>query len=84
MADSPDLTVTLSGDLKDFVLSETNNGSYANADEYVRDLIRRRREASEHWSFEETKAELQRAFSAPRERYSTVTAADIFASYKPE
>ena len=84
MADTLDLTVRLSGDLKDFVMREIDGGSYESADEYIRDLLRRRREETEYWSFEETKAELQRAFSAPRERYAPVTREDIFASYKPK
>ena len=77
MADTADLTVRLSGDLKDFVEREVSAGSYESADEFIRDLIRRRREEAGYWSFEHTKAELQRAFAAPESDYVRMTFDDF-------
>ena len=81
MSDTLDLTLRLRGDLRDVVLREIDGGNYESADEFVRDLIRRHRETLEPDRFEETKAELQRAFSAPENDYAVVSREDIFASY---
>lgn len=77
MPGSMSLNVRISGALKDFVTNEVNDGSYENNSEYVRDLIRRDKERQEEERFLTLKAELQRAFSAPQNEYSIVTADDI-------
>ncbi|MCW3836241.1 type II toxin-antitoxin system ParD family antitoxin [Sphingomonas canadensis] len=67
---STTLNVRITGPLEDFVIENIGeNGPYENASEYVRDLIRRDKERVEHQAFEALKAELQRAFAAPVERY---------------
>jgi len=77
MPDTMNLNVRISGALKDFVSHEIQDGAYENVSEYVRDLIRRDKEKSEQTAFENLKAELQMAFSAPDSEYIELSAADI-------
>lgn len=63
-------TVCLSDTLREFVEANVGeNGTYANASEYVRDLIRRDKERSERKAFDRLKAELTRAFAEPDDSY---------------
>lgn len=72
------LTVRLSEVLSEFVAAKVGeSGSYENASEYIRDLIRRDRERAEREAFERLKAELGHAFAAPESSYKPVTADDI-------
>ena len=74
------VTVRVSGALRDFVVQNVGaEGNYQNVSEYLRDLIRRDKECTEHERFEHLKAELQRAFAAPESSYEAPTAQDIIA-----
>ncbi len=74
------MTVRLGGSLSDFVAANVSeNGSYENISEYVRDLIRRDKERVELVSFDRLKAELTQSFAAPESSYVAITAADIIA-----
>ena len=80
MSQTTTMTVRISGALSEFVASNVGeNGSYENISEYVRDLIRRDKERAEREAFDRLKAELTRAFAAPEESYSPLTAADVIA-----
>ena len=60
------LNVRVNGPLEHFIAENIGErGSYENASEYVRDLIRKDKERVEREAFEALKSELQRAFSAP-------------------
>ncbi|OSZ68416.1 addiction module antitoxin [Sphingomonas sp. IBVSS2] len=60
------LNVRVNGPLEEFIAENIGqDGLYENASEYVRHLIRQDKERVEQARFEELKAELQRAFSAP-------------------
>lgn len=72
------LTVRLSGSLRDVVAANVGKtGSYENVSEYIRDLIRRDQAHKEKLAFEQLKAELQLAFSAPESSYESLSASDI-------
>jgi len=72
------MTVRLGGALSDFVAENVSeNGSYENESEYIRDLIRRDKEHTEQQLFERLKTELALAFSAPECSYSELTAAEV-------
>ena len=72
------MTVRLSGALSDFVAANVGeNGDYENVSEYVRDLIRRDKARFEREAFDRLKAELERAFAAPDDTYSALSAADV-------
>lgn len=74
------LTVRLGGSLSEFVATNVGeDGSYENISEYIRDLIRRDKERTDHEAFETLKAELSLAFSAPESTYEHLTAADVIA-----
>ena len=53
--------------------------AYADAEEYITELIRRDLERDEEERFQTLKAELQRAFATPDDQYVTVTADDVIA-----
>lgn len=64
------LNVRVTGPLEDFISENIGDkGTFENASEYVRDLIRRDMERVEAERFQTLKAELQRAFSAPDSSY---------------
>jgi putative addiction module CopG family antidote len=74
------MTVRLSGPLSEFVATNVGeHGSYENVSEYVRDLIRRDKDAKEAAAFERLKAELTHAYAAPESSYKSLTAADVIA-----
>ncbi len=74
------MTVRLSGALSDFVAANVGeNGSYENVSEYIRDLIRRDKEAAEKKTFDRLKTELAHAFAAPESSYKKLTAAEVIA-----
>ena len=74
------MTVRIGGALKDFVTwNVSEDGSYENVSEYVRDLIRRDQERFELAAFQRLKAELAQAFSAPEADYKSMTAQDVIA-----
>lgn len=74
------LNVRITGPLEDFVSENIGaSGTYENASEYVRDLIRRDLERVEAEQFATLKAELKRAFATPDDRYVEVSANDIIA-----
>ncbi|HEV2556750.1 MAG TPA: transcriptional regulator [Bosea sp. (in: a-proteobacteria)] len=76
-------TIELNGPLGDFVADKVGeNGPYADAGEYIRDLIRRDRERSEREAFDRLKAELTQAFAAPESSYVSLTAAEVIARNK--
>jgi antitoxin ParD1/3/4 len=78
MARTTTLTVRLSGALSEFVAANVGeSGSYENVSEYVRDLIRRDKNKAEQKAFEQLKAELTLAFSAPETAYKPLTAAEV-------
>ncbi len=80
MSKNSSLNVRLGETLTDFVSTNVGRGgSYENASEYVRDLIRRDKERRENEAFERLKAELHQAFAQPRSAYRKVTAKDIVA-----
>lgn len=65
MPDTLDLTLRLSGTLRDHVVREIRSGDYDSVSEYVRDLIRRDRKQSDMQAIEAKKVELQLALSTP-------------------
>jgi antitoxin ParD1/3/4 len=74
------MTVRLSGPLSEFVAANVGeHGDYENASEYVRDLIRRDKDAKEAAAFERLKAELTNAYAVPETLYKPLTAADVIA-----
>ena len=80
MARTTTMTVRISGELSEFVAANVSeNGSYENISEYVRDLIRRDKERVENEAFERLKADLQLAFSAPDSAFVTVTLEQVLA-----
>ena len=78
MSETMNLNVRISGSLREFVSHEIKQGAYENVSEYVRDLIRRDKSASEQQSFEKLKAELQLAFAEPESEFVELSAKDIF------
>lgn len=80
MSRTTTMTVRISGALSDFVAANVSeNGSYENISEYVRDLIRRDKERAELEAFERLKGELTLAFAAPEASYKPLTAAEVIA-----
>ena len=74
------MTVRISGALSEFVAANVSeNGSYENVSEYIRDLIRRDKERMERETFDRLKAELTRAFAAPDKSYRPLTAQEVIA-----
>ncbi len=74
------MTVRLSGALSDYVaVNVGEHGAYENVSEYIRDLIRRDKERSEHEAHERLKAELVRAFGAPDSTFHPLSAFDVIA-----
>jgi len=80
MTKTSTMTVRLSGTLADFVAANVSeNGSFENVSEYIRDLIRRDKERTEKEAFDRLKAELAHAFAAPDSFYKPLTAAELIA-----
>lgn len=80
MSKTTNLNVRVSGVLSDFIASKIGvDGAYENQSEYVRDLIRRDKERTEHNIFLKKKAELQHAFAAPEDDYIHLSHTDIFS-----
>lgn len=74
------MTVNLDGALGEFVAASVGEDSaYENANEYVRDLVRRDMERVEQERFERLKTELVHAFNAPESSYQPLTAAQVIA-----
>lgn len=74
------MTVRLNATLGEFVAANVSeDGSYENVSEYVRDLIRRDMQRKEQEAFERLKAELTHAFAAPESGYRPLTAAQVIA-----
>ena len=74
------MTVSLDGALGEFVAASVGEDSaYENANEYVRDLVRRDMERVEQERFERLKTELVHAFNAPESSYQPLTAAQVIA-----
>ncbi|MBX9884670.1 MAG: addiction module antitoxin [Novosphingobium sp.] len=77
------LNVRVSGALGDFVAANVaETGSFENVSEYVRHLIRQDMDRVEQERFEQLKAELAVAFSAPDSSYVSLTADDIIARHR--
>lgn len=77
------MTVRLSGALSDFVSANVGeDGAYENISEYVRDLIRRDKQRTEHEAFERLKAELTLAFAAPDDSFHPLSASQVIARNK--
>ncbi len=80
------MTVRVGPELNDFIQSHVGDqGSYENVSEYVRDLIRRDKKATEDEAFRKLKAELELAFAAPDDDYtdlSDVTLDSIKSRYE--
>lgn len=77
------MTVRLSGALSDFVSANVGeDGAYENISEYIRDLIRRDKERTEHEAFERLKAELTLAFAAPDDSFHPLSASEVIARNK--
>lgn len=80
MSRTTTMTVRISGALSDFVAANVSeNGSYENISEYVRDLIRRDKERAESEAFDRLKSELALAFAAPEASYKPLTADEVIA-----
>ena len=85
MPRSTTMTVRLSGSLSDFVSANVgDNGAYENISEYIRDLIRRDKERTEHEAFERLKAELRMAFAAPDDSFHLLSATEVMARNKTQ
>jgi putative addiction module CopG family antidote len=77
---STTLNVCINGPLEEFVKENIGeHGTYENASEYVRDLIRRDREEAERAAFAALKAELKRAFAQPDSAFIVVTREEVIA-----
>jgi len=77
------MTIRLGSVLSDFVSANVSeNGSYENVSEYIRDLIRRDKEQAEQEAFDRLKAELKRAFAAPDASYHALSAAEVIGRNK--
>lgn len=73
-------TTTMTVRLSDYVAENVGEyGAYENESEYVRDLIRRDKDAKEAAAFERLKAELTHAYAAPEASYKSLIAADVIA-----
>jgi Arc/MetJ-type ribon-helix-helix transcriptional regulator len=74
------VNVRMNGPLGDFIADNVGEaGTYENVSEYVRDLIRKDKDRAEAVIFERLKAELNVAFAAPDDSYSTLTADEVIA-----
>jgi len=74
------VNVRMNGTLGDFIADNVGEaGTYENVSEYVRDLIRKDKDRAEAVIFERLKAELNVAFAAPDDSYSTLTADEVIA-----
>lgn len=74
------LNVRVHGRLGEFVADNVGEGgTYENVSEYIRDLIRKDKERTEHEKFERLKAELRLAFAEPDSSYDVLTASDVIA-----
>ena len=83
MARNITMTVHLGEALSEFFAKHVGEtGSYEDAGEYVRDLIRRDKERLEQQAFERLKAELIHAFAAPDSTFHALTAAEVMARNK--
>ena len=83
MARQFNLNVRVSGELGGHVSRMVGrDGNYDNTSEYIRDLIRRDKNAREEQSFERLKAELQRAFAAPEGSGVEMTVDEFLARHK--
>lgn len=72
--------VRLTGPLSDFVAGKVGaDGVYDNVSEYVRDLIRRDKDADEREAFLRLKAELDLAFAQPDDSYREVDVEAVIA-----
>lgn len=77
------LNVRVSGALGDFVATNVaDTGAFENVSEYVRHLIRQDMVRVEQERFEQLKAELAVAFSAPESSYIALKADDIMARHR--
>ena len=77
------MTVRLNEALAHFVAANVSEqGSYENVSEYVRDLIRRDKERAEGEMYDRLKTELAHAFAAPESSYKPLTAAEVIARNK--
>lgn len=80
MSRTTTMTVRVGGALSDFVAANVGEGgSYENASEYIRDLIRRDKEQAEAEAFSRLKAELAQAFTAHEDTCQPLTAAEVIA-----
>lgn len=77
MSDTMNLNVRISGALKEYVAREVSEGDYESASEFVRDLIRQKKRASEE-GFAELGAHLRTAAGAPDSEFEVLSASDIF------
>lgn len=71
------LNVRVSGSLREHVERTTSDGDFENTSEYVRDLIRKDKEAKEEAAFQAVKAQLQVAFAIPDSEAVAVSTDDI-------
>jgi putative addiction module CopG family antidote len=80
MSRTTTMTVRLGGALSDFVAANvSDDGSYENVSEYIRDLIRRDKERVEAEAFNRLRVELTHSFAASEETYRPLTAAEVIA-----
>jgi antitoxin ParD1/3/4 len=80
MARTMTMTVRVGGVLRDFVAANVSeDGSYENVSEYIRDLIRCDKERVEKEAFDRLKVELGHAFAAPEASYKPLTAAEVIS-----
>ena len=74
------ITVRLNSTLSGFVAAKVSeNGSYENVSEYMRDLIRQDMARVNRAVFGQLKTELTQAFSAAESTYMSFTAAEVIA-----
>lgn len=71
------INVRVSGALREHIEKTTRHGSYENVSEYIRDLIRRDKAATEDAALEAVKLRLQAAYAAPDTGYEATSADDI-------
>lgn len=78
------INVRVSGTLRDHIETTTRQGAYENVSEYVRDLIRRDKEAFEEAAFQSLRLRLQAAYTAPDADYEKWSADDIRETARAE
>lgn len=77
------VTIDLAGPLEEHVLAETGGeGGYADAVDYIRDLIRRDMAAVDAHQFRTVKEHLQVAFATPDSDYVQMNADDFIQRLK--